>query len=173
MGWCELGSECPERHVAGCWEFSAKGSCSKASCKGPHILSRKAEKEIVQVGEEGEQWMEDLMGEMMAGSSAMREREIAEESSGRQKGGDGFIRQDAFHPLQDEDYEYDEEEEEDEDGEEMEVVVEEDVPSYPSSIAPKPEIYEEEEMEYGEERSVASDSHDESDEEVESSLLRH
>lgn len=129
----------------------------------------------MQVGVEGEQWMEDLMGEMTAGSEAMREREVAEERSGRQKGGDGFIRQDAFHPLQDEEYEYDDEEEEDEEeqDEEMEAVLEQDVQSRPSSIVAKPEIFEEEEMEYGEERSVASDSHDESDEEVESSLLRH
>ena len=130
----------------------------------------------MQVGEEGEQWMEDLMGEMTAGSSAMREREIEEESHGRNKGGDGFIRQDAFHPLQDEDYEYDDEEEEEEDDEEeMQIVLEQDAHSYPSTISmpAKPQIYEEEEMEYGEDQSVGSESHDESDEEVESTLLRH
>ena len=113
------------------------------------------------------------MGEMTAGSSASREREIAEESSGRQKGGDGFIRQDAFHPLQDEDYEYDEEEEAEVD--EMEIVLEQDAHSYPSSMQAKPAILEEEEMEYGEEQSERSRSSDdaESDEEVESTLLGH
>jgi len=37
LGYCELGSECPNRHVFECPDFNEKGECPRKGCKLPHI----------------------------------------------------------------------------------------------------------------------------------------
>ena len=37
LGYCQRGSECDERHVFECPDFSEKGICSRRGCKLPHI----------------------------------------------------------------------------------------------------------------------------------------
>ena len=41
LGWCESGSECKERHVWECPEFSETGTCPTRGCKLPHVIRRR------------------------------------------------------------------------------------------------------------------------------------
>ncbi|MBW0535281.1 hypothetical protein O181_074996 [Austropuccinia psidii MF-1] len=40
IGWCFKGSDCSERHVRECPEFSSKGTCSNPSCRLRHMINR-------------------------------------------------------------------------------------------------------------------------------------
>lgn len=41
LGWCDRGTDCKERHVWECPEFSESGSCTCRGCKLPHVIRRK------------------------------------------------------------------------------------------------------------------------------------
>lgn len=132
-GWCDKGLECRERHVAGCWEFSKRGTCTTAGCKGPHVLMRKQPDPVEGVADEGAgvRWMEDFLGDLTPAIVAARKRKT-EDDAGAQpskipRGGDDFIRQTEFQAFEEDDEgeeEWDgedgeEEEEEEQEGEEQ------------------------------------------------------
>ena len=180
-GWCDKGSDCKERHSAGCWEFSKLGTCTTKGCKGPHILMRKEtkEKKTKEKLDEGAgvRWMEDFLGDLKPEMISERKRKAIDDG-----GRDGFLNQDTFQSF---DLEYSDEEKEEED--EVEIIEteseiieiplsEDEMETIPLTRPARPvqQYNDEEELDYGiDEIRALSDGEEESDEEVISSLLVH
>lgn len=38
-GYCELGADCPKKHVFECPDFSNTGNCANEHCKLPHVYN--------------------------------------------------------------------------------------------------------------------------------------
>lgn len=73
LGWCERGTECKERHVWECPDFSEKGTCKRKGCKLPHVIR----KGVTAEGEDDASlFVKDVVGTLKAAAAGQQAGEV-------------------------------------------------------------------------------------------------